>query len=550
MNAIGPQVISVVIATYNRLALLSDLLGDLAQQQLPAGWDFEVVVTDDGGDPPVGPSLAGHALGDRLAVLRQPNAGPAAARHRSIEASSGSVIVSLDDDMRVASDFLACHLAQHFAGAQVVLGRIDDAHDGLRRPLFHRLHQRYLDAKMTEPGATATGVEFFTGNASFRAECYHAVGGFDVALRRCEDRDLGVRFEAAGYRIVIAPAAVAHHRSDHEETAAWRRRSAEWGALDQGIAQRRGALANSPWRVVRSLPAPFVPVAVAAALAPRAFEPVAGACYRLGQLLDRCRLEGVALQAAAITYAIDYFRGVGRGSANGRMVVRGAVQALRSSARASTGPEVETVPAPVGPAGGTDGEASGPWRRFSQAVAADHAASRHYRARYHGAEVSPFRLPLDALTKVGFQMLVAIRFMRLLRDLHVPLGAQLMSRLIRHLYAAEVHWDAELAPGLAIVHGNGLVISSEARVGPRCILFQHVTLGQSVDPATGLSGGPVLGAGVHVGPGAAILGPVSVGAGSKVMANTVVVGDVPAGVVVKAPDVSFATPRRLQAVGQ
>ena len=182
------EVITVVIATYNRLDLLTNLLDNLAAQELPNGWDYEVIVVDDGSKDPVAPALATHRLGQRLQVEAQLNAGPAAARHRGIAMSKGSILVSLDDDMAVDTDFLARHLARHDAGAEVVLGRIDDANDGTQRPLFHRLHQRYLDVKMTaEPGTSASGVELFTGNVSFRASRYHEVGGFDVTLRRCED---------------------------------------------------------------------------------------------------------------------------------------------------------------------------------------------------------------------------------------------------------------------------------------------------------------------------------------------------------------------------
>ncbi|MGD9755085.1 MAG: glycosyltransferase [Acidimicrobiia bacterium] len=538
-------VISVIIATYNRVASLERLLDDLAAQELPGGWQLEVVVTDDGGAQPAAEQVAGHRLADRLRVLTQANAGPAAARHRAIVHSHGSVLLCLDDDMRVDADFVAGHLRHHQRGAEVVLGRIDDASDGAVRPLFHRLHQRYLDGKGDAgAGAPARGVQLFTGNVSFRTERYHEVGGFDVRLRRCEDRDLGVRFEQAGCRIVSGADVAARHCSDHEDAAGWRRRTEEWGALDQAIAERRAGAA-SPWAVLRELPAPFAPVAVAAATAPRAMSPVAGAAYRLGELLARFGLEGPALQAAAITYAVDYFRGVGRVSRR-RSLLR-AARAGRRRPATDTGTGTGTGTGPMVGVASSDPTARGPWGRFVHAVRADHETSRHYRARYNGARASAWQLPLDAVTKVGFQMLIAVRLMRLLRDLRVPFGAQAVSRAIRHLYGAEVHWDAELAPGQAIVHGNGLVISADAVVGERCILFQHVTLGRSLDAVTGVHGAPRLGAGVHVGPGAVLLGPIEIGERAKVVANSVVTADVPAGMVVRPAPVELA-PTRLRAV--
>ncbi|MCC6436357.1 MAG: glycosyltransferase [Acidimicrobiales bacterium] len=539
------RVISVVVATYNRAELLAVLLEDLASQAIPPGWSLEVVVTDDGSAVPVAPRFQGHHLGDRLVVLSQRNAGPAAARHHAIEHCRGEILLCLDDDMRVAPDFIAAHLRHHAAGAEVVLGRIDDARDGVVRPLFHRLHQKFLDAKVGGgSGEPARGIELFTGNVSFTAERYREVGGFDVTLRRCEDRDLGIRFEQAGARIVSAPDAPARHFSDHEDVAGWRRRTREWGALDQAIAERRGASAPSPWQVLRQLPGPFTPVAVAAALAPGAFGPVAGAAYRSGELLARLGLEGPALQAAAVTYGIDYFRGVGGRAPHRRAVLRAARGARRAGVdrgSSSAAPEesVGSIAAASPP--------RGPWASFVHAVQADHACSRHYRARYQGADSGAWRLPLDAVTKIGFQMLIAVRAMRLLRDLRIPFGAQLASRAIRHLYGAEIHWDAELAPGLAIVHGNGLVISADARVGQRCILFQHVTLGRSLDAATGVHGAPTLREGVHVGPGAVLLGPIEIGERAKIVANSVITADIPAGMVARPAPVELV-PTRLQAV--
>ena len=165
-----------------------------------------------------------------------------------------------------------------------------------------------------------------------------------------------------------------------------------------------------------------------------------------------------------------------------------------------------------------------------------------------GVKSNPWRLPLDAVTKVGFQMLILARFMHLLGDLRVPGGAQAVSRIIRHFYGAEIHWKAHLAPGICVVHGNGLVISADARVKERCILFQNVTVGRSFDAASGVYGAPTLHANVHVGPGAVLLGPIEIGEGTKIVANSVVTMNVPAGVVVRPAAVEFTIPRLLRAV--
>jgi serine O-acetyltransferase len=179
------------------------------------------------------------------------------------------------------------------------------------------------------------------------------------------------------------------------------------------------------------------------------------------------------------------------------------------------------------------------FRQLRRAVRADHTGMREIRERYptEGSSMQTRGLVGDAVQKIGFQMLIAVRVMRFAKDAHIPFGPQIVSRLIRHLYGAEIHWDANIAEGVSLVHGSGLVISHAATVGPRCILFQGVTLGESIDPITREVGGPTLEADVHVGPGAVLLGPITIGAGTKIMANAVVDRSIPARSIVRSPGI-------------
>ncbi len=121
--ALRPR-LSVVVATYNRAELIQRLLHQLARQTLPAS-DFEVVVVDDGSREPVAPVLEQLELPYGLRVETQANAGAAAARHRGVLAARGEVVLITDDDMQVAEDFLARHLARHPRGSRnVVIGGI------------------------------------------------------------------------------------------------------------------------------------------------------------------------------------------------------------------------------------------------------------------------------------------------------------------------------------------------------------------------------------------------------------------------------------------
>jgi serine O-acetyltransferase len=126
--------------------------------------------------------------------------------------------------------------------------------------------------------------------------------------------------------------------------------------------------------------------------------------------------------------------------------------------------------------------------------------------------------------------------MQTLEAARIPLLPQVLSRLIRHAYGAEIHWRADISPGVFVVHGTGLVVSHAARVGPGCILFQHVTLGEGIHPETRQVGAPRLGLDVHVGPGATLLGPIEIGDRTKIMAGAVVTRSVPADSLVRSAE--------------
>jgi serine O-acetyltransferase len=176
------------------------------------------------------------------------------------------------------------------------------------------------------------------------------------------------------------------------------------------------------------------------------------------------------------------------------------------------------------------------FKNFVDAVRADYGSVQKNRAKYHKQEVPLTRMPIDFVRKVGFQTATMIRVMTLLRDLGIPVAPMVVSRAIRHLYSAEVHWDAKIAPGISIVHGVGLVISHAATVGEGCILFHNVTLGEGVDPVTREIGAPILEKNVHIGPGACLIGPIRVGEGTKIAAGAVLTRSVPPGSLVKAPE--------------
>ncbi len=313
--------VSVVVATYNRLVGLESLLVDLCAQDCHAG-SFEVVVVDDESKIAVTLEVADRALAMQgqgtlpfgLSLFRRSNGGPGVARDTGIREARGEIVVILDDDMHIAPDFLRSHVGSHADGATVVLGNIQTPRDGTL-PLFERFHMGTLDKFVAAVGRgepVVEGARLCTGNVSFRRAAYERVGGFDTKLRRCEDRDLGIRFELAGERIVFGATAISQHKSDHTDVATWRRRNRLYGELDTVIAAKHTALPKvSPWAFLSELPKAATPVGLLSAAFP-AFGKLGGSvAYRIAAWLDQQSRPQAALRLAGLSYGLDYYAGVG-----------------------------------------------------------------------------------------------------------------------------------------------------------------------------------------------------------------------------------------------
>jgi len=121
----------------------------------------------------------------------------------------------------------------------------------------------------------------------------------------------------------------------------------------------------------------------------------------------------------------------------------------------------------------------------------------------------------------GKKLLASIRDYRKHRGLRRKV-AVLRHRFWSAVTGADIPINCDIGGGLRIPHPNGIVIHPRARLGPNCLLFQQVTIGDA-------DGVPTIGGHVDVGAGAKILGAIHVGDHARIGANAVVVKNVPAG---------------------
>jgi glycosyltransferase involved in cell wall biosynthesis len=183
----NPLRASVIVPTYNRLAGVRRVLAQLDRQTL-APVRYDAVVIDDGSSLDIRSELSPADYGFPLQIVRQPNAGPAAARQLGARSTTGDVLVFVDDDVELPPQFLAVHLAAHGADERlVVIGRLGAESAARGVPLAERyrlgIGDRFsaaVQAGRREP----RGLEVYTGNLSLRRVLFDEVGGLDCSLRQ------------------------------------------------------------------------------------------------------------------------------------------------------------------------------------------------------------------------------------------------------------------------------------------------------------------------------------------------------------------------------
>ncbi|MGH7826968.1 MAG: glycosyltransferase [Candidatus Binatia bacterium] len=188
---VAPKV-SVVIATFNRAALLPETIDSVLQQSFQ---DFEIIVVDDGSTDNTREVLRGY--GDRVRYLYQENRGPSAARNLGVRHACARWISIQDSDDLCGPD----HLEILY---DYVRGRPDCgmafANGGY---LFGPEHNRQTIIPVEKSRQLArNGVQLadlFEKSivrlqaALISRSCYDAVGGHDESLRICMDLDLSFR---------------------------------------------------------------------------------------------------------------------------------------------------------------------------------------------------------------------------------------------------------------------------------------------------------------------------------------------------------------------
>lgn len=207
--------ISVVIPSASPHSVSRTVSTALEQDFWHAG--YEVIVVADGVSDAIAQTLRSVTADSRVKLIQlETNQGPAAARNAGWRASSGDLVVFLDDDTICTPGMLQAHAAAHEAAGRtdiVGLGAIylqPENPPNLAAQLFLRgLGAEYLRHRDC-PGCPWPENVWSFANTSIARTVLEKVGGFDVRFRKREDAELGVRLLDACVHPVFVGDAVAY----------------------------------------------------------------------------------------------------------------------------------------------------------------------------------------------------------------------------------------------------------------------------------------------------------------------------------------------------
>jgi glycosyltransferase involved in cell wall biosynthesis len=198
---------TVIMPAYNAHGTIRASVESALAQTVP---DLEVIVVDDGSDPPIADALAG-LRDDRLRILRHPrNRMAPAARNTALAAARSPFVSQLDSDDLWEPDYL-----------ETVLPRFDDPGIGLAYTNARILgHPHGLELTITEPSVhpidtfpkIAEQNPMAAVTVTMRTDAVRAVGGYAEWLWVCDDYHLYLKLAQAGWRFAYEHKPLALYR--------------------------------------------------------------------------------------------------------------------------------------------------------------------------------------------------------------------------------------------------------------------------------------------------------------------------------------------------
>lgn len=192
--------VSAIIPTYNRAHIIGEAVESALSQTYP---NMEVIIVDDGSKDDTLERLA--QFGDRIRVLKQANAGPAAARNTGVGAARGELIAFLDSD----DIWLPNKTARQVSLLQRSGGTVPCCLSNILMK-WNSGDRTSFDIAWLRPGieeglwlnvaeVLATRTVLFNQGIMIRREVIEKIGGFDTSIRYLEDVEYPLRLSLEGH---------------------------------------------------------------------------------------------------------------------------------------------------------------------------------------------------------------------------------------------------------------------------------------------------------------------------------------------------------------
>ncbi len=212
---------SIVVPTYNRPIRLAACLQALSQLDYPRD-RYEVVVVDDGSPEPMDAVVDPMRSLLTISLIRQQNAGPAAARNAGAQRATGELIAFTDDDCMPSPDWLQGFAAQLEKTSDAMVG--GRSLNALPNNLYSTASQALIDYLYTYYSDPKKEMFFASNNIAMLRSHYLRVGGFDTSfpLAAAEDRELCDRWQQHGLTMHYDPNITIRHAHHLSLKSFWR----------------------------------------------------------------------------------------------------------------------------------------------------------------------------------------------------------------------------------------------------------------------------------------------------------------------------------------
>lgn len=197
---------SIVIPAYNARGTIDTCLTALLNQTI-ARDRYEVIVVDDGSTDDTAQRV--ESYGVRL--LRQANAGPAAARNNGARQAQGDLLLFTDSDCEPLPDWLE-QMTTPFADPAVKAAK--GSYLTKQRSLTARFAQLEFEERYDMLDRVASIDMIDTYSACFRTQVFRDLGGFDPSfpMANNEDTELSYRLAETGARMLFLRKAIVYHQ--------------------------------------------------------------------------------------------------------------------------------------------------------------------------------------------------------------------------------------------------------------------------------------------------------------------------------------------------